>query len=224
MDIQRKIFNLGYTIIDGPISIYQPGNDLEWYEQDIFIKINITGVRSNINHILGHESISIWADNTMNKEKNFFQPIIRHAKWMKTDDLDKMRGKEKFSFPAVKILLGHIKENKELEKELLKFQEQIKYLPYVPSGLSLNRDIPELEYDHKFAAFSIFFRNGVQSIEFNSEPILEDIFTQNVFDLFNTIKKHMEVFDHKGWIEKYNIDFNTLVNTGYYKWDYSTKL
>ena len=224
MNNERKKFNLGYIIIDGPLAIYQPNNDFEWYEQDVFIKINIVGERDNINQILGHESISIWSDNTMNKEKDFFIPIIRHAKWIKTDDLDKIRDHETLAFPDVKVSLGNIKNLKKIENDLINFQKQINDFSYIQLGLSLQRDIPEVKYDKNFTAYSIFFRNGVQSIEFNSEPISGDSFKKNVFSLFNTIKNQMEIFDNKGWIEKYNIDFNTLINTDFYKWDYSTKI
>jgi hypothetical protein len=190
----------------------------------VFIKINITGVRDNINQILGYKSISIWTDNTMNKEKNFFLPIIRYTKWIKKDDLNKIRDNNSLTFPDVKVSLGAIKDQKKLENELIIFQKKSKSFPYIPFGLSLQRDVPDVEFDKNYTAYSIFFRNGIQSVEINSEPVLGHSFTKNVFDLFNTIKNQMNIFNKQGWKEKYSIDFNTLIKTDFYMWDYSSKL
>ncbi len=224
MNTERKKLKIGYKIIDGPIAIYQPGKKFDCYEQDVFIKISIIGKKNKINQILGYESISIWSDNTINKKKDFFSPIIRNAKWIRTNDLDKIRKQKKISWPCVKVTLGNIKNYKNLDKSLIDFQKHFKEMPYIASGLSFQRDVPDYNYDNNYNPYSFYFRNGIQSFEFSSEPIADDPFTKNVFDLFNTIKKYMKIFNNKGWTEKYNTDFNTLINTDFCNWDYSNKL
>lgn len=71
-------------------------DDHGWFEQSLRIALQS-------NPFGKVESIIVYSDDTINKEKNFFAPVLRHCVWDQTDHSSKT------GWPNVEIKLGSIK-------------------------------------------------------------------------------------------------------------------
>lgn len=216
---RKRLLEAGHAILNGPLALFSAEDDFDWYGKDISITLDI--VEGNV--LMGRESISIWSDDTMNKTESFFPPIIRYCKWIRSEDLKKLSKKE-IEWPSAEVALATIKDTEKLDQQLIGFQEKFKKLPYLSQGLNFAREVPEFEPTGDSRNYCIFLRNGLQVIEFSSCPLLRDGFSEDVFQLFDCIKNHMEPFDKKGWSEQYDFSFETLSKANHYNWHYSFEM
>ncbi|MBN1647851.1 MAG: hypothetical protein JW874_07450 [Spirochaetales bacterium] len=221
MKNNRIIRIIGNRIVDGPIALYPPDSGHGWYEQDLCIRTAITDTVDDIKQITGHESVSVWTDGTMNRDSGFFSPVIRLSRWYLTDSRTNMQEAGMATWPDVTVNLGGIAEPEILNSEIYRFQEGFRRLPWLPMGLCTHREVPDFEPDSEHACYTIFCRNGLQSIEISGESIARDSFSRNVFRLCSVIKNNIALFDKSGWREKYHIDFKTLSGQDFYYWNYS---
>jgi hypothetical protein len=206
----RQFFSIGHELITGPRAIFPPSDNNGWLEKDISVYIHYFG-----DHRL--QQISLWSDSTMNREENFLKPVIRFAHWERQNDMDKLKAGIPVMWPDVRIFLGYIKEElfNDLNDAIIDVQKHIPSLQFKPLGISLQRDVVDLNSDHS-RNLEIWVRNGVQSISYYSPFIENDVFCKKVLDLKNIMLKSMHPFDHSGWKERYDKPFNNEI----YDWDY----
>lgn len=150
------------------------------------------------------ESIMIFCDNTINREANFLQPVIRHAKWERHDDIASPG-----IWPRVEIslsyLTGHLADIDDRVKIL---QAALADAPFVPFGLPVERNGPDLKTSNSAGSIRIESWNGRQTLEYSSHPLEDDTLTSLFFETFNYLTSIMQPIDRKGWREAYNFDLS----------------
>ncbi|MES2934034.1 MAG: hypothetical protein V4805_11175 [Pseudomonadota bacterium] len=92
----RRCLLIGQELISGPTALYPPQtlDDSGWLEPDLRITLFWPGWRKI-------ESIIVYADDTMNRENDFLDPMIRHCVWDRKNDWS---GKN--AWPSVEISIG----------------------------------------------------------------------------------------------------------------------
>lgn len=196
----RRVMRIGNKLVEGPSAIFRISEG-DWLEKDLHITIWDGGNR-NIS------SYSLWTDDSMNKEEDFLPPMLRILNWNRREDLDELRKDENRKFPKIEVELGTIKNSKfnQFEKSFVSIQKVIKESnDYVPYKISKERDYAELEidYEKEYLGFSVYVRNGSQSLEFSSSgnysnPLIQQI--QNLIHLFN---ESIEPVTKSEWKERY---------------------
>lgn len=196
-----QIRNIGETIVEGPRSLLPPNNNDDWLEKDVSIYTNdIPELRI--------QGISLWTDSTMNKESGFLKPIIRFTHWERQNDL---QNRKSSSFPDVRVFLGHIDEAffDSLNKAIIEIQEMLPSLVFKPTGISLARDIPDADnFDYR-SSYSIYVRNGIQSLTHYSPVLIDDAFTRKVLELKTLMLKSISEISKEGWRERYSASFDS---------------
>ncbi|NOS93249.1 MAG: hypothetical protein HOP30_15120 [Cyclobacteriaceae bacterium] len=181
-------------------------------EKDISIYARYLG-DNRIHHI------SLWSDSTMNKENDFLKPIIRFAHWERQNDLDKSRDKIEITWPDIRIFLGYIKPEKfeELNSELIKLQQLIPKIHFASLGISLKRDVAELQRSDVSVEYEIWIRNGTQSLRYYSPLIENNVFLEKAIELKQLLLASMDEIDLTGWKERYD----SPLDTSSFDWDYN---
>ncbi len=196
-----QIRNIGQRLLDGPRSIIPPNVGNCWLEKDISIYTNdFPEVRI--------EEISLWSDSTINKDSNFFKPVIRFAHWERKNDLEK---RNEIKFPDVRIFLGYIDEElfNPLNDAIIKIQNCIPKLTFQSLGISLERDVANIKRSNQNKDYNLYIRNGIQSLTYYSPFLDNDIFSQKVFELKTLMLKSMKQICLDGWKERYDSPFDT---------------
>ncbi len=195
--MDEKKSAVGYELIKGPEAIFPPSemDEFGWLEVDLQILL-IPHDHKKI------ESISIFVDDTMNRQDNFLPPLIRHCTWQKGKN-----DSEDNDWPTTETLYSHIENNEVVDKKIKKIQQNISRFEFKESGLSLKRDVAKIAIDYNKPRFELFSRNGLQTITINSW-VTEDNnnFSDLVFELFNYLKKTLKPFNQNGWKERYKQD------------------
>jgi hypothetical protein len=196
-----QIRNIGQTLLEGPRSILPPNAGGDWLEKDISIYTNdFPEVRI--------EQISLWSDSTMNKESDFLKPLIRFAHWERKNDLQKGR---EINFPDVRIFLGYIDEEffNLLNNAIIEIQNCIPNLTFKSLGISLARDVANIERGIQDKDYSVYIRNGIQSMTYYSPFLDNDTFSSKIFELKELMLKSMKQISLDGWKERYDSPFDT---------------
>lgn len=102
----RRCFAIGYELINGPEAIFPPyrKDEFGWLEADLRIILTQHDHKKI-------ESISIFVDDTMNREDDFLSPIIRHCTWLRDKDHSGNNG-----WPTIEMLYSGIKHNEMVDK------------------------------------------------------------------------------------------------------------
>jgi len=194
MKIRKKCFAIGFKLIAGPRAIFPPRaiDDFGWLEADL--KITLTS-----HDYKKLESVSIFVDDTMNRDDSFLEPIIRYCIWERHKD---ETGNN--SWPSIQLLYSHITNKKAADKKIRTLQKAIAKFDFKELGLSLKRDVAQVDIDYQQPLFDVFSRNGIQGITINSGAIKGDQLCETVFDLTRYFKKALKPIDQAGWRERYN--------------------
>ncbi|WP_276501901.1 hypothetical protein [Terrimonas pollutisoli] len=118
---------------------------------------------------------------------------------------------KEINFPDVRIFLGYIKEEffDHLNNAMIEVQNCIPNLSFKSLGISLKRDVADIERSDQYKDYSLYIRNGVQSLTYYSPFLDNDIFSKKVFELKELMLKSMKQLDREGWKERYNSPFDT---------------
>jgi hypothetical protein len=205
------INTIGNKIIEGPRAIFPPESGTTWLEKDVSIYTHYHETNA-IQHI------SLWSDSTMNKEVEFFAPIIRFLHWEKNNDSEMVKKDTENKWPDIRVFLGNIKPHKfeELNQSIIHIQQLISSIQFRPLGISLKREVAELDTTDSYFDYEIWLRNGAQSFSLYSPLLKDDIFSNKVRDLKQLMLESMDKIDISGWKERYNSPFDTV----HFDWDY----
>lgn len=205
----RQIAN---TIIEGPRAIFPHGMDNGWLEQNIGIF-----VRDYKNNQQQH--FSLWVDATMNKDDNFFKPVIRLVNWNEAKAITDTRNNIVTNWPDITIELGYIKSEKFelLNQAFIELQQLIPKIYFAPFGINLNRDTPDLNVRLPVIDYAIKIVNFSQSIKFYSSYLNNDEFSSKVMEFTSLMVSCFDKIDNFGWKERYDAAFD--MNS--FDWDYT---
>ncbi len=92
---------------------------------------------------------------------------------------------------------------------MIEVQNCIPNLSFKSLGISLKRDVADIERSDQYKDYSLYIRNGVQSLTYYSPFLDNDIFSKKVFELKELMLKSMKQLDREGWKERYNSPFDT---------------
>lgn len=209
---RRRCLQIGNKLIEGPLAIFpatEDGDDYEWMECDFRITLYSANYRIQ-------ESIAIYTDDTMNKGKDFFKPIFRHCVWDRNSDINSSN-----TWPSAKVELAYLKDIKKTNEILIQIQETIPKPSFSPLGVSLSRNVAEVECDYSKERYEIYIRNRVQAITYASCYIPNDIVTGLILSSFKKLRNEMMVpFDKSGWKERYEFNLNSECPKDMWEWQY----
>ncbi len=212
---QEKLrrLKIGHKLIYGPRALFPPKtiDDFGWLEPDLRIIYWTAGM-------LTAESIILFTDNTMNRDKNFLQPVIRHAKWHRLADAEESR-----DWPTVEISLSNFKDQREcVDTYIKKLQGKLTRLTFELNGLQTQRESSNqafhISYDYGRGSFSVYSRNGAQSIEYHSLAIKNDNLTELVLEGLLLLHSLAIPYSREGWRERYDFDLNEICPTKAWDW------
>ncbi len=191
---------IGNKLVEGPSAIFRLSEG-DWLGKDLYITVRDRGYE-NIS------SYSLWTDDSMNKEEEFLPPMIRILDWKRRKDLSELKEDENRNFPKIDLELGTIKESKfvQCENAFISIQKAVKeHNDYIPYKISRKHDYAELNVDHdeEYLNFSIYIRNGSQSLELNSCANFSNQLVQQIQRIIKLFKESIEPTDKTKWKERY---------------------
>lgn len=215
--LRARISRLGLDLIDGPFSIRPPAetDDYGWLECDLRLVIRS---RADGNP----ESVSVYVDDSANREEGFIRPLIRHAIWHDmAGDLRRAAAGEQL-WPGVAVTIGHFDRAEDVDVIIRELQGRLCAPPFAVMGLVPDRAIPEIECDHDRGRMRLYSRNGVQSLEYESPALQNDGgFTDAFFAAFSALRGAIQPLEADGWSESYQYDPDDLPDGGaFWRWDY----
>lgn len=196
----RRLKRIAGALIEGPRVLHPPEelDSFGWLYPDLRL-IHYQG-------LITRRSVAIYTDDTMNRGANFLKPVIRAAHWEGRRDL---RVAVLPEWPSVVVTLSYFEDHRALVTEQIKaIQAALRQLPFVPYGLSAERDGPTIGEEDWLNTLKIYTNNGGgQSVEFHS-PVLPagDPLTEQFFAVFDGLLALMQPFAWDGWYEGYNTD------------------
>lgn len=209
---RRRCLQIGNKLIDGPLAIFPAtdnDDDYGWMECDFRISIYSGDYQTQ-------ESIAIYTDDTMNREENFFKPIIRHCAWDRSADENGSN-----TWPSAKVELAYLKDIEQTSEILIQIQEATPKLSFAPLGVSVSRNVAEVECDYYKEGYELYIRNGVQAITYASCYMPNDMVTALIFSSFKKLRNEMMVpFEKSGWKERYEYNLNNECPKDMWEWQY----
>ena len=194
----KRIITIGELLIDGPRALIPPPSldDFGWLEPDLrLVYWKAPGYRK--------QSVVLFVDNTVNRDIDFLQPIIRIAHWA-----------------SVNVQLGYFNDDKQhLQTAIYQFHQTLGSLPFLPFGLSARREVPHFPYTDR-GQLEIFASNGVQSVNFMTPALPDgDTLTDQFFSLLAQLETACQPFEQNEWRERYNYNLPELSPLQAWDWD-----
>lgn len=209
---RRRIAQIGARLIEGPRSIIPPEelDDFGWLEPDLHLRLYHI-------HSVIRESLTIFCDNTINREEGFLDPVLRYARWNWSKDRVDLP-----KWPSVDVTLSHFNEHKALvDEQIRRIQTALSEYPFVVSGLILDHQLPDdVDVNWDRGMLTIITSNGMQSMEFHSPApsegnTLGDLF----FEVFSSLRSILQPMSGAGWKEAYDIDLDANYPLKSWYWD-----
>lgn len=190
---QSKLRNqkIGTILLEGPEWINSPARfaNSGWLDPIYSLVNQPMGIRRNA------FSYSVFVDNTINRHKNFLQPLVRYAEWNREIEYKSNRVRK---WPIIKII-QHVlnkKESKRVNELLFLIDESFSKINFLKAGLITDRGEPDNcwpddESKITFNSLQVKRWNYCQRIEFgigeNTE--LNPVILEMNQSLANYIKK-----------------------------------
>ena len=162
------------------------------------------------------ESVTLFTDNTVNRDDHFLQPIIRLAFWERGRDIQ-----TRPHWPSITIQFGYFSDDDHqlLHNTIYQFHQTLSSTPFLAFGISANREVPDFPHNDR-GELEIFASNGVQSVEITTPALPNgDELTDQFFFLFAQLKAACRPFDHKDWRERYNYNLRDVTPFQAWDWD-----
>jgi len=207
---RSRCLQIGRELIEGPRALFPPqeGDESDWLEPQLHITLRWPDYKRI-------ESAIVYVDATMNKEDGFLPPMLRHAIWSRPNDLTGAH-----AWPSVVVRLGSIKSQQAVDACLTKLEENVLHINYSPFGLSLKRDVPTVACVPSLPHYTVYLRNGVQSLEYSSCSIANDPFSLLIHESFNTLTTELHEINPNGWQERYDRNLKTEFPATCWEWNY----
>ena len=206
----RRALSIGRVVVDGPRSIFPPTkiDSFGWLEPQL--RFVYWKAPASI-----CESVALFCDNTMNRDDDFLRPVIRIARWNRANDFA-----TKPYWPTVAIRLGYFDDNDDkLSNAIRVIHHNIPSLPFIPFGLSGQREAPDFPYSNR-GEIELYISNGIQSVEFTTPALPPgDNLTDQFFNVIEQFHDRIEPFDTTGWRERYSCNLNRLYPLRPWDWD-----
>ncbi len=196
----RRILKIGNKLVEGPSAIFSISKE-DWLEKDLQITFYEPGMKKI-------ESYSIWSDDSMNKENDFLSPMIRILTWNKHEDLENLRENAQRNFPIIDLKLGEINQDKfeVVNNDFINLQKSIvNNHNYIPYKISTKRDSAEIEIDYEkdYLDFSIYVRNGMQTLNFSSSGNKTNKLVNDLIRMKELLIESIEIVNLSNWKERY---------------------
>lgn len=194
---RRRCLRIGRALLDGPSAIFPPASldDYGWLEAEFRLTVKWPG-----NHM--HESLQVFCDDSMNRDENFLAPMIRRCVWNRSADMANTN-----PWPSATVEIGSIRNNSRVDTILRDVQRTLSILPFAEHGLSLRRDVADIEIDSTEPEFRVWARNGVQSIEYWSVPVAAASLGLSFSQIHAELLSEMAAISPTtGWRERYDCD------------------
>jgi hypothetical protein len=207
----QRLRRIGMTLVEGPRSLLPPEqlDDFGWLEPNLRLILRHGFVRHS-------ESVTVFCDNTVNRDSAFLAPVLRYARWVSAPDFKTLP-----AWPHVEIQLSYFDAQRDwVSEQIRRIEAALIHPPYMPFGLNTQRDAPEVEIAEDRGNIEIHCYNGLQTIELFSPALpAGDPLTDAFFAVFTGLRAIMEPISRDGWQEAYDDDPTTNVISHSWYWN-----
>ena len=210
LDLRRKQI-IGNTLIKGPRSIFpphDPGQFVGWLEPTLFISYKDWESLSN-------KSIILYSDYTMNREKDFFTPLVRQTNWIR--EQDQLRSAP---MPNINIDYWEVQDWDAINATGKQIQEALREAPLIPHGIPKDRSAPETGFAGNGIEYCVITKNGAQSLEFWSFELDNDQLFKLLIKASSILLSASRPMDMTGWRERYNHEIEQSPDISWPSWDW----
>lgn len=206
----HRFMRAGRHILEGPRAIFPPG-ERDWPD---WLECDLRMVKSRTPKSRCWESICVYVDHTMNKDDYFLIPIVRQAKWHRSD-----RPGDPPDWPNIEIAYGQLHGAiRRADAVARRLQTTFAGVPLQATGLCLDRTGPALSGEY-IGERRIRVSNGTQAVEFNG-PLARGSELDQVFeDCWENLSALIRPISRSGWLERYDYDLSAPSPPEPWDWD-----
>ena len=207
--------------MEGPVSLSPPAavDDYGWLE----CALRIMWMPGGFNPA---ETVSLFVDDSANREADFLPPVIRMARWTALDDYERAKF-EPLEWPSVAVTLGRVRDWPQVQAYASELQLALQAAPFEPYGVSGERGYPELEPAAGGGRYSVLASNGLQVLELTTPALAGSgsRLTELVATGRRLLADQLERFEPLGWIESYEHDLTHSFPDGraFWGWEVGTQ-
>jgi hypothetical protein len=193
---ERRIYRcirIGNQFIEGPRALFPPKriDDYGWLEPQLRITLYHGFKRL--------ESIAVYVDNSMNRDKGFLPPMLRYCSWNRREDQ-----KAANTWPSLELRLGRVRSRKAVSALITAIQHQAQTLRFEAAGLQATRNEVKVVDENNFPGYSLFLANWCQQLDYTSRSIAGDKLKPHVFQTFGALASALVEIDKTGWRERFD--------------------
>jgi hypothetical protein len=209
---KRRVVRVGNLLVEGPFSI-RPPRDVDeygWLECDLRLTQVSDGVIT---------SVAVYVDDSMNREEDFLEPVLRHVRWQRAEDVRRALAGE-ISWPTATVTLSHFGTARaDVDLLMREIQGRLSTAPFIVTGLVTDRSVPNAEPDPR-GEIQVFARNGVQRVEVATWAAEDAGLHSVAADAIASLSRLMQPLRLDGWRETYSHQLDSDTLGGLYYWDY----
>ena len=189
---------MGRAMVAGPRALFPPLelDDFGWLEPQLRISTGSSQLE---------RSVALFADDTVNRDDGFLEPVVRFARWDRASDLN-----NKVAWPSIDVRFGHIRNWQRVDDMARSLPAAISAAHFAAFGISRVRDVPELNWAKPQSEFEVELLNGLQRIVVASPSLEGDPLTTAVAEAWSVLESEFREFSADGWRERYSYDLSTV--------------
>lgn len=155
----------------------------------------------------------------MNREEDFLEPVIRHVRWERAEDIRRALAGE-IHWPTAVVTLSHFRETRaDVDRVVRDVQTRLNGIPFIVTGLVPDRSVPVATPDDR-GQVEVYARNGVQRIEVATRAADGGGLHTEVVSGLAVLRAVIRPLALDGWRESYQHDLTSQAIVGSRWWDY----
>lgn len=209
---RHRVVRIGSLLVEGPFSIRPPreADDYGWLECDL----RLTHWNGGLS-----ESVAVYVDDSLNREEDFLEPVIRYVHWEKVRDIRRALVGE-ITWPTATVALSYFREARtEVDRLMRDVQAHLTGVPFSATGLVADRSVPDRTRDDR-GEVEVYARNGVQRIEISTWAADDGGLHTAAINGIAALKALLRPLALDGWSENYAHDLLSEEFGATRRWDY----
>jgi hypothetical protein len=193
-----RTMRIAHELVSGPFSMHPPADQDSYGWLECALRL--------VRWAPGHspsESIAVYVDDSVNRDRDFLPPVIRYVRWERPTDLTRLPTSTS-GWPTMTVDIGEIRDWHTVQRVAADMQRAICAPPFVVSGLTPDRTPPQADIAWEVGTLEVFTCNGLQSLEYRSPAITDgSAFTECFLASWAALRAQLLSIERQGWREHY---------------------